>query len=280
MLLRLFALACIPLLWVAPLSAAEKSAPAKLQLWRLDCGQLWVANLDDMSDTHAHVGQSLRVTSSCYLLRHGNEYLLWDAGLPHSDLGKPLTQGKEDSETLAVTIVQQLAQIGVRPAQIGKIGISHYHFDHIGQAEDFPQATLLIGRNDFELLSQPDHAWRAKQLGAWMKPGARTQRVAGDLDVFGDGSVIMLALPGHTPGHHGLLVMLPKLGPVLLSGDVAHFRENLESSGVPSYNTDRAQSLASMARYRELGSNLKATVIIQHDERDITKLPPFPQAAE
>ena len=264
----------------APLGAAENSAPPPLQLWRLDCGQLWVANLDDMSDTHAHVGKNLRVTSSCYLLRHGDDYLLWDAGLPHSDLGKPLTQGKEDSQTLAITLVQQLARIGVRPAQIGRIGISHYHFDHIGQAEDFPQATLLMGRGDFELLDQPDHAWRAKHLGAWMQPGARTQLVAGDLDVFGDGSVTMIALPGHTPGHHGLLVKLPKLGPVLLSGDVAHFRENLDSSGVPSYNTDRAQSLASMDRYRELGRNLRATVIIQHDERDIAKLPAFPQAAE
>jgi glyoxylase-like metal-dependent hydrolase (beta-lactamase superfamily II) len=90
----------------------------------------------------------------------------------------------------------------------------------------------------------------------------------------------MLDLPGHTPGHHGLLVRLPKLGPVLLSGDVAHFRENLDTSGVPSFNVDRAQSLASMDRFTKLARNLRATVIIQHELQDVAKLPAFPQAAE
>ncbi len=69
--------------------------------------------------------------------------------------------------------------------------------------------------------------------------------------MFGDGKVQMLNLPGHTPGHHGLLVTLDGAGPVLLSGDVAHFRENLESNGVPIYNADRADSLASMDRFRD-----------------------------
>ena len=90
----------------------------------------------------------------------------------------------------------------------------------------------------------------------------------------------MLDLPGHTPGHHGLLVNLPKRGPVLLSGDVVHLHENLETRGVPSFNTDRAQSLASMDRFASLARNLKATLIIQHEEADVRKLPVFPEAAE
>ena len=106
------------------------------------------------------------------------------------------------------------------------------------------------------------------------------EKVRGDYDVFGDGSVVMLDLPGHTPGHHGLLVQLPKRGAVLLSGDVVHFRENLESMGIPSFNTDRAQSLASMDRFNKLARNLDATLIIQHEEKDVAKLPVFPEAAE
>jgi N-acyl homoserine lactone hydrolase len=101
-----------------------------------------------------------------------------------------------------------------------------------------------------------------------------------DKDVFGDGSVIMLYTPGHTPGHHVLLVKLPQTGAVLLSGDLAHFHENYENGGVPLFNTDRAQSVASIDRVKKLAINLKATIIIQHDVRDVGKLPAFPASAK
>jgi N-acyl homoserine lactone hydrolase len=98
--------------------------------------------------------------------------------------------------------------------------------------------------------------------------------------VFGDGSVIVLRMPGHTPGHSCLLVRLKDTGPVLLSGDLVHFRENYESNGVPSFNVDRAATVASIERMKQIVANLKATVIIQHDMRDIGKLPAFPAAAK
>jgi N-acyl homoserine lactone hydrolase len=66
----------------------------------------------------------------------------------------------------------------------------------------------------------------------------------------------------------------------LLSGDAAHFHENYESNGVPSFNYDRAQTLASMERIKKIAANLRATVIIQRDMRDIGKLPAFPAAAK
>ena len=69
-------------------------------------------------------------------------------------------------------------------------------------------------------------------------------------------------------------------GPVILIGDLAHFRENYESSGVPWFNFDRAQTLASLDRVKKLAQNLHATVVIQHDTRDIGKLPAFPAAAK
>jgi N-acyl homoserine lactone hydrolase len=101
-----------------------------------------------------------------------------------------------------------------------------------------------------------------------------------DKDVFGDGSVIMLYTPGHTPGHHSLLVKLPQMGAVLISGDLAHFRENYETNGVPTFNTDRAQTLASLDRIKKIVAGAKATVIIQHDARDLDKLPVFPASAK
>jgi glyoxylase-like metal-dependent hydrolase (beta-lactamase superfamily II) len=98
--------------------------------------------------------------------------------------------------------------------------------------------------------------------------------------VFGDGSVMMLYTPGHTPGHHSLLVKLPQMGAVILSGDLAHFRENYDTNGVPTFNTDRAQTLASLDRIKKIATAYKATFIIQHDARDIDKLPAFPASAK
>src|SRR6516164_9204141 len=69
-----------------------------------------------------------------------------------------------------------------------------------------------------------------------------------DKDVFGDGSVIVLNTPGHTPGHHSLLVKLPQMGAVIIAGDAAHFRENYDSDGVPWFNYDRAHQRADRLR--------------------------------
>ena len=90
----------------------------------------------------------------------------------------------------------------------------------------------------------------------------------------------MLAMPGHTPGSCSLLVRLGIVGPVLLSGDVACFEEQLEAGEVPSCSTDQAQSLASMVRLKEIARQLQATIVVQHDADDIAKLPAFPASAE
>jgi glyoxylase-like metal-dependent hydrolase (beta-lactamase superfamily II) len=75
-------------------------------------------------------------------------------------------------------------------------------------------------------------------------------------------------------------VKLPQTGAVILSGDAMHFRENYDAFGVPTFNYDRAQSVASMERIKSIASNLKAKVIIQHDARDLEKLPVFPASAK
>jgi glyoxylase-like metal-dependent hydrolase (beta-lactamase superfamily II) len=113
----------------------------------------------------------------------------------------------------------------------------------------------------------------------WISGGGKLEPLTLDKDVFGDGSVVVLRTPGHTPGHSSLLVRLKEKGPVILSGDAAHFHENYESNGVPVFNHDRAQTIASLERIKKIAANQKATVIIQHDPRDIGKLPAFPAAA-
>jgi len=243
---------------IAACDAARAAAAADVSLWRLDCGQIRVDDLNDFSDTFAYPGRSMRLVVSCYLIRHGDTYMLWDTGLPESALGQSLDGKDAKEETLSVTVVDQLRRIGVDPARVSIGGISHYHYDHTGQAA---------------------RSARAKPLTHWLDGGGKLQEVVGDRDVFEDASVIMLDLPGHTPGHHGLLVKLPHTGAVILSGDAAHFRENYDSDGLPAWNTDRAQTVASLHRIKQIVKNLGAILVIQHDPDDVKRLPAFPEPA-
>jgi glyoxylase-like metal-dependent hydrolase (beta-lactamase superfamily II) len=223
------------------------------------------------SDTFALPGLKLTFTFSCYLIKHGDDYMVWDTGFaPGTNENAP-----------KVGIADYLAQVKVKPDQVKFVGISHYHGDHTGQLAPFTAATLLIGKGDWDGItaSPPNAGANAAGFRQWIAESRKVEPLTGDKDVFGDGSVVVLRTPGHTPGHSSLLVRLKEKGPVLLAGDLAHFRENYETGGVPSFNFDRAQTVASLARFKSLEANLKATVIIQHDMRDIEKLPAFPAAA-
>lgn len=266
--------------WTA--SAADPTP--KVTLTRLDCGSIQVNDLNLFSDTDAYAGQKKRLTSSCYLIKHGDELMLWDTGLPAAMKGAAQNATDPMSPTITRTLVEQLADLGVRPEQITRIGISHFHFDHIGQAASFKNAKLMIGAGDWAALTEdkpdPRLANVLPALKPWLDDRSKADPVAGDRDVFADGTVRMLNLPGHTPGHHGLLVKLARKGHVLLTGDQAHFTANYASEGVPSFNTHRGDTLASFKRFKDIARNTRATVIIQHEPADIAKLPAFPAAAD
>ena len=254
-------------------SASAQTAPV-VTLTRLECGTN-AAPTDvglRFSDTYAFSGLKVQLVFSCYLVRHGDDYLMWDTGNP---VGTTPTAPK-------TSLVNLLAQLKVAPAQVKYVGISHYHGDHTGQVNAFPQSTLLIGKGDWDALNDSKSAAGASaaSFSNWMSGGSKVEALSGDRDVFGDGTVIMLNMQGHTPGHHSLLVKLKETGNVLITGDLSHFRENYDSDGVPTFNTDRAASLASIDRFKKIAANLKATVIIQHDARDVGRLPAFPMAAK
>jgi N-acyl homoserine lactone hydrolase len=246
-------------------------AAQDVSLTRLDCGN-GVNDPRRFSDTFAIAETTKPFTYSCYLIRHGADAMVWDTGfLPGSTpnaTNKPLAD--------------LLQQIGVNADEVKYVGISHFHADHTGQLAPFKNATLLIGKADWDGLNAtpPLVGANVKGFAEWIAEKRKTEPQSADKDVFGDGTVTMLRAPGHTPGHSILLVRLKDMGPVILSGDAVHFHENYEHDGVPAANFDRAQTLASIQRIKEIAKNLKATVIIQHDPRDIGKLPLFPAAAK
>jgi N-acyl homoserine lactone hydrolase len=255
-------------------TTAMAQTPPTITLTRLDCGTN--APPTDVavrfSDTYAWKELKVQLTFSCYLIRHGDDYLIWDTGNP---AGTAPTAPKQ-------SLVQLLAELKLTPAQVKYVAVSHYHGDHTGQVSTLPQSTLLIGKGDWDALNDPKSAaaGSAPSFANWISGGGKVEPLAGDRDVFGDGTVVMLSMPGHTPGHHSLLVRLKEMGNVLITGDLAHFHENYDSNGVPTFNTDRAASLASLDRFKKIAANLKATVIIQHDARDVGKLPAFPAGAK
>ncbi len=255
------------------LPVLAQAAP-EVTLTRLDCGTS-AAPTDvglRFSDTYAYSGLKVQLVFSCYLVKHGDDYMVWDSG--HS-----MSAGAVAPKT---SLVDLLGQLKLKPEQIKYVGISHYHGDHIGQVDSFAKSTLLIGKGDWDVLTDPKMSGVANPatFAPWISGGAKVEPVPVDKDVFGDGSVLMINTPGHTPGHHSLLVKLRETGPVLLTGDLAHFHENYDGSGVPTFNTDRAATLASIDRFKKIAANVKATVVIQHDQRDLGKLPTFPAAAK
>lgn len=254
-------------------AAAAQDAGAALSLVRLDCGTATITDFaKSFSDRPLYEPGPREIVDSCYVIRHGDDVLLWDTGFPAAWKGQSNDMGL-GTATLSATIAEQLGQLQLTPADVDVVGISHMHDDHVGQAAEFANARLVIGRADFA-----QSAKDKDPFAAWRGQGKPVTLASGDVDVFGDGSVTAIHLPGHTPDHLALLVKL-KSGPVLLSGDMYHATEARAKRGVPPFNTDRAQTLASMDKFEALAKRVGAKVIIQHEPADVAKLPAFPQAA-
>ena len=257
----------------APELPDNSSATAPLSLYTFDCGSIEVSDLDALSSAGDYAGQKDSLTNTCYLIRHPEGDLLWDLGLPHSLAGEaPQTKGIFTT-ALERTLTEQLAEIGLSPKDIEFISISHSHFDHTSQAAFFPNSRWLVNKHEFDYMFSSD----AKRVQNAAFAEFDKSIHSGNLDVFGDGSVIILELPGHTPGHSALQVNLAESGPILLTGDLYHRTESRELKRVPTYNTDEAQTRESMEIFEALARDSGARVIIQHEPRDVATLPKPPE---
>jgi glyoxylase-like metal-dependent hydrolase (beta-lactamase superfamily II) len=253
------------------------------KLYRLDCGHSR-ANDESVWTPGKNVGRDIEFSSTCWLIKHGSEWLLWDTGVPQTALNDP--KGWSTLPKLIVyhldrSLTDQLAEIGLKPGDIGRVAISHTHGDHIGNVWLFPSATIVMQRAEYSWIHSPNGPNdNVNQLMALARKLMGTpknlQLIDGDADVFGDGSITLVSTPGHTPGHQSLLVHLKKSGFIVLSGDVAHSEENFEKDIVPSLNTDKAASIASMEKIRRLLTTYQAKFFINHDksQTDTLKLLP------
>jgi glyoxylase-like metal-dependent hydrolase (beta-lactamase superfamily II) len=272
-------LACGLLLWLPFASAASAhGAATDIRMYVLDCGHLAFRNMGMFDDSGASDGKPGAMSAPCFLIVHPKGILLWDTGLgdaiaAHPD-GIELAAGIR--ATVPVKLVDQLAKLGMKPVDIDYLAFSHWHEDHTGNANLFGKATWILQRKELTAATgrTPPPFEGLAPVSAWR--GARKRIVDGDADVFGDGTIRLLLMPGHTPGHQVLEIHLPHAGTVLLSGDLYHSRENRRLRRVPRINTDRAATLASMVRFEAIAAREHARVVIQHDPRDIALLPRLP----
>jgi glyoxylase-like metal-dependent hydrolase (beta-lactamase superfamily II) len=238
------------------------------RMYVLYCGEAQIPDISPWSPG-VNVGKPAEFSDNCYLIRHGNDWMLWDSGYPDSLAATPEgIVGPRSRALRTKTLVSQLAEIGVTPAQITHLAFSHTHGDHVGNANLFTAATLYIQQAEYDSAFGPEPGKYGFVPATYDKLRAvPTVKLQGDFDVFGDGSVKILSTPGHTPGHQSLLVRLPKTGAVVLSGDVAHFEANFVNRRVPAFNFNLEQSRQSMDKIDAVLKAEQAQLWINHDAK-------------
>jgi N-acyl homoserine lactone hydrolase len=253
------------------------------KLYRLDCGHS-LANDESVWTPGENVGKTIEFSSTCWLIKRGSEWVLWDTGVPQATLNDPKgwsTLPKLIVYHLDKTITGQLADIGLKINDITYVVLSHTHGDHIGNVDLFPDSKIVMQRVEYSWIYSPDgtndNVNQLKALARTLMGKPKyLQLVDGDTDLFGDGSLTLVSTPGHTPGSQSLMVHLKNSGFIILSGDVVHLEENFEKNIVPSLNTDKAASIASMDKVRQMIATYHAKLFINHDkaQADMLKLLP------
>jgi glyoxylase-like metal-dependent hydrolase (beta-lactamase superfamily II) len=156
------------------------------------------------------------------------------------------------------------------------VAFSHFHFDHTGNANLFGASIWLLNKTELAAAEGPNPPFGVDPAAISAHKSAKSKDIVRDYDVFGDGSVTILATPGHTPGHQCLQINLAKSGTVILSGDLYHQRRNRDERLIPVFNTERADTMASIDRIERIVKNTHARLVIQHAAEDFAELPKFP----
>jgi len=240
-------------------SAPPHATPGVERLYVLYCGDI---ALNDASSFTPGASGPGALSDTCYLIKHAQDWVLWDTGLPDSLVAMP--DGMKSNAgvwTSKKTLMSQLAELGLEPSDIRYLALSHSHPDHVGNLNLFPHATLVVQKAEYD--------WVQPFGGPRFKPEQPAIKAEGDRDLFGDGSVVLISTPGHSPGHQCLLVRLPKTGALLLSGDAVHTRANWDSHRVPERNFNMAQSLASLDRMAAVLKESHAQLWIGHETAEV-----------
>jgi N-acyl homoserine lactone hydrolase len=250
-------------------AARDDVTDASVRLYVFNCGDFLFPSVQNfgVGDNETTVRE---LVVPCYVIEHPKGTLLWDGGLPSAVADMPGWQRNPENGTqfrLQRTLQDQLLgmDLGFDLTSIDLAAFSHIHSDHVGVANELTNATWLVQRGDYDVVAN-DAAVPAYDPALLADIRKRpTQVLDGDFDVFGDGTVRLIAATGHTPGHQVLYVELAEFGPLILSGDLYHFRISREQRRVPLFNVDKGLTLTAMDKVEALVAATGATFWIEHD---------------
>jgi glyoxylase-like metal-dependent hydrolase (beta-lactamase superfamily II) len=249
---------------------AKPTPPKSLRLYVLDCGKITVANGSSMGFKPGELVTSNMVTP-CFLIVHPRGSMIWDTGEIPDSAFKGGAGPKDGAYTVDRPLLPQLAALGYTPANITYLALSHYHGDHVANANLFAGSTWIVQKGDYDAIVAVSRSNEKKTKAVdsaffTQLLKSKTKALKGeDYDVFGDGTVVIKSTPGHTPGHQSLFLKLAKTGPVLLSGDLYHYPEEMTYKRIPSFDFDMEQTAKSRAMIEEFVKKNNAQLWIQHD---------------
>jgi glyoxylase-like metal-dependent hydrolase (beta-lactamase superfamily II) len=259
--------------------AADKhpKAPKSLRLYIFDCGTIHTTSVDTYSLKKEEVG-STEMAIPCILVVHPKGALMWDNGdIPDKAFPPGGGQATAGVVTQARPLLPQLAEVGYTPADISYLAMSHYHGDHVANANAFAGSTWLVRKVERDRMFSNDPIPRSDPANYALLKNSKTVLIDKDeYDVFGDGKVIIKSTPGHTPGHQSLFLKLAKTGPVVLSGDLYHYPEERTLHRLPVTEFNKDQTAASRAELDVFLKKTGAQLWIQHDFLGNAKLKKAP----
>ncbi len=273
----------IVIVLLAALMVAGRSAPYQVRaaqlnvstprLYVLDCGTLINNNPEAYNLTRQEV-KNTNMSVACYLVVHPRGALLFDTGLPDSAVGRPFNEsplnGQPNPPSTAYfmlvtrTLKSQLAAIGFAADKITYLALSHFHGDHVGNANDYAGSVWLVQKTEYDAMFSPNAPPGSISPSYRLLKNSKTQILQGDHDVFGDGTVVLKYTPGHTPGHQSLYVRLARTGGIVLSGDLYHYPEERTLGRMPEREKTTGTP-ASRAALEAFMKEVKAELWIEHD---------------
>jgi glyoxylase-like metal-dependent hydrolase (beta-lactamase superfamily II) len=272
------------LLAIAPFSVSQQKkaqAPKSLRVYVFDCGSL---NIPDTTPYQLKKEElaTTYMSVACFLVVHPKGTLMWDVGAVPDSAFKGSGPGTLRYATSTKTLTSQLAEIGYAPGDINYLAISHFHWDHVGNSNLFaPTATWLVRKPERDIMFTEPFSPRTEPQNYSALKNAKTVIVTkDDYDVFGDGTVILKAAPGHSPAHQVLFLKLAKTGPVVISGDLYHYPEERKLKKIPTTEFNAEQTVASRAVIEAFLEKTHAQLWIQHDFTANAKLKKSPQFYE
>lgn len=242
-----------------------------IKLYVLYAGDIICKDVSQLNEGSSPKGE-IALANPIFLIQHPKGWVMWDAGLSDE-----LVNQKEGVEawifhlSMKKTIVSQFEEIGIRPSDVDYFAFSHVHNDHTGNANYFKSATLIMQEKEYDTAfntdNKPFNYDDYKEL-----EDSKVMKLNGDYDLFGDGTIQFISTPGHTAGHQSLLLELEETGSILISGDIAYYQENYQNKGIPTFNTDKEESSASIEKVRQLVKKKNAQLWIQHDAANFETL--------